>query len=965
MVNQFLAAYPSWNSRPVLRAWDATETSAANPDRDIQRVVAWATASATTGRYDIYVGGQGGVWMSAAPKESSLFKYLYYVSSIDFTEFHTDQATNMSNMFSNCSYYATTPPVLDLTRFDTSKVTDMSSMFYLFAHNATTPPVLDLTHFNTAKVTNMNNMFFCYAYSATGPVPVSLDLTHFNTAKVTNMNNMFNGFGMYSTTPPVLDLTHFNTSQVTDMSGMFQYYGYYATTPPVLDLSRFDTSQVTNMSNMFAYYAFKSPTPPVLDLTQLDTAKVTNMANMFCYYSYSSKTPPDLDLTHFNTAKVTNMSCLFQLYSYSSTTPPVLDLTRFDTSKVTNMVGMFQSYAYSSTVPFSLDLRWFKIGAATGGTDVTQMFLSCPQLTEIHLESGVFSAAPRTITNYANMFYGRNPGLNVYVGTPTDQSWMQACSPAPPVVTVAGAPATAQPAPLPVAPIPPRAPLPIASGKAPVVLTDTIPDGLSIDESAITGTQDAVPAAGAITWQRDGQTITWSVPGGMLPVTVSVSVTLDSGLAAGTGFENTAYVGSQPTNTTYHKLKAGWNVTEQYLIFGTGVRLDDDLTADVAPGAAYYVRGSTTSLSGYAYAGYQRIGIDSAIQSGPPPAPAYDAGNHSPDFASVNRETIILYYRKTSATVTIHLVAETGKEIASPLVAGVNLNQDYYLLNSYFASVTVGGEVYTYYNYGANADGSVKDQGLPAPALAPGSAPVYPSGAAPSFTAAQMTGDKEVVLYFTTQRAVTVHYVEKGNASRILRPSATYFTAAAATFDADTATISSLTDSATSKTYGYSSLYSLDGGATVLTGAPGKVAAPAELILYYATNYIVTEKFHMASGAEETTPTALAPEVLTPVAGGEPFYSSGPPAVIGGYHYAGYKIGNDSDPLREGLPSTSTPLLPVVFEDRSIIYVYEEYHPTVTGLFGTGARIAALAPLALALALAAAVAVALSRRPSD
>ena len=476
----FLATYPSWHGRPVLRAWDATETTAVNPDRNLQRVVAWVTAGNVAGAYDVYVGGRGGVWMSAYTGASYLFNNFYNVTSIDFTHFHTDQAVNMSYMFNYFANSSTTPPIMDLSNFDTSRVTDMRYMFYFYAHNATTPPILDLTHFNTSRVTDMSFMFSNYAYATKGPAPVVLDLTHFDTSQVTNMSNMFNGFALYSTTAPVLDLTHFNTSRVTNMSGMFTYVGYAATTPVTLDLTHFDTSSVTDMSDMFAYFGYSNTSrePLLLDLTHFDTSRVTNMANMFRSLAYNAPTPPVLDLTHFDTSRVTNMSCMFQYYAYKTETPPDLDLSRFDTSKATSMLGMFSGYAYSSLVPFSLDLQWFKIGAAAGGTDVNQMFLGCPQLIELHLESGVFrSAAPATITNSTNMFYGRNANLSVQVGTAADQSWMQALSPAPPTVTVAGPPATARPAPRPVTLIPP---LPVASPAAQTLITDVIPPAYSL-----------------------------------------------------------------------------------------------------------------------------------------------------------------------------------------------------------------------------------------------------------------------------------------------------------------------------------------------------------------------------------------------------------------------------------------------------------------------------------------------------
>jgi len=416
---------------------------------------------------------------------------------------------------------------LDLTHFDTSKVTDMSGMFEYFANASTTPPTLDLTHFDTSKVTDMSGMFV--GFESNSATPLTLDLAHFDTSQVTNMSNMFSGFGGYnSTMPPTLDLTHFDTSKVTDMSGMFGGFSSASTTPPTLDLTHFDTSQVTNMSNMFGGF------------------------------SNNSATPPTLDLTHFDTSQVTDMSGMFSNYAQHTLTPPTLDLTHFDVSKVTNMSMMFYYFARTSTTPVTLDLSWWKIGAAPGGTGVQQMFLS-DSLAEIHIESGVFSNA--TIT-YSLAMFPYTTNLKVYVGTAADQAWIYGLvgNGAPPAgtVTVAGAPSGTQPAPLPVvppkAPLPPLPPVPFTPQ---TTITDTIPDGLTITPSTITGTQSAASAASAITWQRSGQTITWSVPNAMLPADVSVSVTVDtisSTLPVGTVFENTAQVRSTATNTTYHGL---------------------------------------------------------------------------------------------------------------------------------------------------------------------------------------------------------------------------------------------------------------------------------------------------------------------------------------------------------------------------------------------------------------------------
>ncbi|MCL2882765.1 MAG: BspA family leucine-rich repeat surface protein, partial [Coriobacteriia bacterium] len=490
-VDQFLALYNSvWAGKPILKAWDATETDPSlNPDLVDQRVVTWVTASAVAGHYDLFVGGQGGVWMSSSPVTSYLFNNFSDVASIDFSNFHTDRAVNMSWMFASVGSSLTTPPTLDLSHFATAQVTYMDYMFYQYAYNATTPPILDLTHFDTSQVINTNSMFYQYAYN--------------------------------SLTPPTLNLTHMDTSNVIYMSYMFAYYAYSATGPdPVtLDLTHFNTTKVTYMDFMFQSFAYSSIAPPVLDLTHFDTSQVISMNSMFYDYAFSATTPPILDLTHFDTSRVLYLSNMFYQYAYSATTPPTLDLSRFDVSNVTYMDFMFYQYAYSSTAPFTLDLRWWKIGAATGGTNMTNMFSGCRQLTVLRVDSGVFSNT--TITGTSGIFTNGNASLAVTVNTTANRTWMLALSPAPPTVTAAGLPTGAPPAPLPVTLIPP---LPVTnsagSGASQTFIADAIPAGLSIDPSSITGTQSDTPSDNAITWQIIGQSVFWSVPDTMFPATV-------------------------------------------------------------------------------------------------------------------------------------------------------------------------------------------------------------------------------------------------------------------------------------------------------------------------------------------------------------------------------------------------------------------------------------------------------------
>ena len=85
---------------------------------------------------------------------------------------------NSSNfMFCNCNSLSS----IDLSNFNTQNVANMGFMFY----GCKSLSSLDLSNFNTQNVTNMAFMFsFCKSLS-------SLDLSNFNTQNVSNMEYMF------------------------------------------------------------------------------------------------------------------------------------------------------------------------------------------------------------------------------------------------------------------------------------------------------------------------------------------------------------------------------------------------------------------------------------------------------------------------------------------------------------------------------------------------------------------------------------------------------------------------------------------------------------------------------------------------------------------------------------------------------------------------------------------------------
>jgi len=251
----------------------------------------------------------------------------------------------------------------------------------------------------------------------------------------------------------------------------------------------------------------------------------------------------------------------------------------------------------------------------------------------------------------------------------------------------------------------------------------------------------------------------------MLPDDVFVKTTVDSGQPPGTTFDNTAYSETEPTNTTYHLLKGDWRVTEQYYVYDTGptnTKLDTDLVTTVGANASYSVQGPLDSLAGYTYYGYQRVGIDNDIIPGDPPDPAYNdaVGSlvHSATFTDTNQETIKLYYRRTEVNVTINYVDQFGNVLKAPTTQVVPVGQDYTLLPSYFDSFTVGSATWNYFDYAKEADGSVADVAPPVPSKVPGTAPVYPDSATPTFPASLMDTDKNITLYFSASYSITERF---------------------------------------------------------------------------------------------------------------------------------------------------------------------------------------------------------------
>lgn len=132
---------------------------------------------------------------------------------------------SMKDMF--YSSYSTT---LDLSNFYTENVEDMSGMFSLSSVDS-----LDLSSFDTKNVKTMKEMFY-------DSFATTINVSSFDTKNVEDMSYMFSISQATS-----LDVSRFNTSNVTTMYSMFS-----ETVVDTLDLSSFDMNNVTNTDAMFA-----------------------------------------------------------------------------------------------------------------------------------------------------------------------------------------------------------------------------------------------------------------------------------------------------------------------------------------------------------------------------------------------------------------------------------------------------------------------------------------------------------------------------------------------------------------------------------------------------------------------------------------------------------------------------------------------------------------------------------------
>ena len=331
----------------------------------------------------------------------------------DLKYLNTEQVTNMSYMFSDCSALTS----LDLSNFNTAKVRDMSYMFYRCSALSS----LDLSNFNTAIVSDMSLMFGgCSVLS-------SLDLSNFYTKEVRDMSYMFSRCSALTT---IYASDKFVTSKVQSGISMFSACknlkgtilnykdsktdhtyancgtnGYFT---PVFEYAEFNEGTGTltfrrGLSKSKVAYALNVEASDPGWLTHKDEIKEVVFDASFadarptsCYkwFWYCTNLATIEGIENLNTENVTNMGVMFCGCQKLSS----LDLTNFNTGNVTNMFGMF-GYCYGLT---SLDLTSFNTAIVE---NMAEMFTGCSALTTIY-------ASDKFVTD--NVTYGLSMFVNCY-----------------------------------------------------------------------------------------------------------------------------------------------------------------------------------------------------------------------------------------------------------------------------------------------------------------------------------------------------------------------------------------------------------------------------------------------------------------------------------------------------------------------------------------------------------------------
>ena len=176
----------------AIRSWDASKESN-------RSIMAWIKDENHNGRYELYVGGDGGV---KAPEDFTWgLSYFYNVDYFDVSNLDVSNTKIMKNLFNYTgSMVVNKFEIVGFDKWDTSKVEDMSYMFENTAKNNTISYYkVDVGNFDTSNVKNMTYMFR-WAGKRSRVFEIG-DLSNWDTRKTTNMSMLFGESGSNCAVP--------------------------------------------------------------------------------------------------------------------------------------------------------------------------------------------------------------------------------------------------------------------------------------------------------------------------------------------------------------------------------------------------------------------------------------------------------------------------------------------------------------------------------------------------------------------------------------------------------------------------------------------------------------------------------------------------------------------------------------------------------------------------------------------
>ena len=504
-------------------------------------------------------------------------------------------------------------------------------------------------------------------------------------------------------------------------------------------------------------------------------------------------------------------------------------------------------------------------------------------------------------------------------------------------------------------------------------LTDTLPKGVELvtpynfrytnELNGVTGNVNVNLSAGspAVTPEPDGrQTVTWEFG------TLYEGVTSFHFLTKVTGAPDSAAAGlytnsavfkdvrtgvSERTNKTYHTPK--FKVTEMFHPYLNGhaelkkPNVYQREPRDVyLPGRTVYdpiQKYDGAALRTWRYYGYSLDG-DPAFFQGKPPDAFWDENTQGSWNLINDDHTLHLYFVEDVKVTVYYYKEETADELKAPAELFLPARQNWNLAASHKEPIIQSSAAWNYVGYGMDSGG-----------YAPGD---YPVG----YTYADIGADHVIRLYFTDGPSVRVRFREYTGSPAapdrgvVVGANQDYAVPRHGAFDPMDEALyevaprvrEGILHSGRLLTYAG---YSLNGGPFV-PGEPPEcihgVDSNQTYTLYYTRDYRITEKFHGNDRSDEKRldiepftllrpgkgATELAPDAVTRYGGGEeyigcpPAYLSGPSGdlwVYIGYAFTDDPVGDPGDPLNGAYAGIGpgTPGIPAVWDDETIIFIYE------------------------------------------